>query len=281
MNSPEGRPKVSDDDVEFLFVTGSPRAGTTMMMDWFKQSIPGDKLWLRESGVPNLAHHIVCALEFERRNHSWGFDLVEDSARRTAIMGQTRNLILTLYGTYGWTPGMLIVDKEPYFAPDGLSFFLHLRELFPQMKTVCMLRNFRSVLSSMLRRSWGRGPFPRPNRISPFSYQFSNFENCVGDLLPGGADAPAVHQPIRWSLRRCCASYRSAVNNIHDLVNSGHPVIVLNYENLAEPDKVLRVLEGFTGIEFTCRYRFAECSQRFSRGRCRKNQSRSALSYCG
>jgi Sulfotransferase domain len=250
-----------NDDVEFLFVTGSPRAGTTMMMDWFKQSIPGDKLWLKESGVPNLAHHIVCALEFERRNHPWGFDLVEDPARRTAMMDQTRHLILTLYGTFGWTPGMRIVDKEPYFAPDGLSFFLHLRELFPQMKMICMLRNFHGVINSMLRRSWARGPFPRPNRISPFSYQLSNLENCLGDLAPGGADALTVQQPIRWSLRKCCASYRAAVNNIYDLAASGHQVVLLNYENLAEPDKVLRVLQRFTGIELSCRYRFAQCSQ--------------------
>jgi hypothetical protein len=49
-----------------------------MLMDWLQQSVPGEKLWLRESGVPNLAHHLVSVLEFERRNHAWGFDLVQD-----------------------------------------------------------------------------------------------------------------------------------------------------------------------------------------------------------
>jgi hypothetical protein len=248
-------------EIEFLWVTGPPRTGTTMMMDWLNQSIAGEKLWLRESGVPNLAHHILSALEFERRDHPWGFDLVQNSACRAVMVQQVRHLILKLYGTYGWRLGMKIIDKEPYFAPDGLSFFLHLRELFPEMKTLCMLRNFMGVINSMLRRSWGRGPFPRPNRISPFSYQFCNLDNCVGDLLPGGADAVTVYEPVRWSVRRCCVSYRNAINNVYDLVTGGHPVLLLNYEDLAESDKVIRILGKFTGLEFTCRYKFAECSQ--------------------
>jgi hypothetical protein len=126
-------------------------------------------------------------------------------------MNQIRRLVLSLYETYGWREGMRIIDKEPYVAPDGLSFFIHLREVFPRIRALCMLRGFRAVISSMLRRSWGRGPFPRPNRISPFSYQFSDFENCIGDLLPDGAETLTVHQPVGWSLQKCCASYRNAI----------------------------------------------------------------------
>jgi len=31
----------------------------------------------------------------------------------------------------------------------------------------------------------------------------------------------------------------------------------VSYENLADPDKVIRLLQRFTGIEFTCGYEFA------------------------
>ncbi len=252
---------MSTDKVEFLFITGLPRSGTTLMMDWLKEAIPGEKLWLRESGVPNLAHQILSAFEFERRNHPWGFDLVEDSAKRAEVMARARDLILALYRTYGWREGMRIVDKEPYFAPDGFVFVSHLQELFSQLKTVCMLRNFESTISSMLRRTWGRGPFPRPNRISPFSYQFSNLDNCIADMLPAGADAVTINQAAHWSLRKCCASYGNAVTNIHDLVRSGQRVLVLNYENLAEPEKVRALLGSFIGIELTGVYQFAERSR--------------------
>jgi hypothetical protein len=47
---------------------------------------------------------------------------------------------------------------------------------------------------------------------------------------------------------------------IHDLVANGHPVMVLNYEDLVDPARVLPALQRFIGIEFTASYQFVEPS---------------------
>ncbi len=247
---------MDDADSRIIFVSGLPRAGTSMTVAWLDQAIAEDHLWLKESGTLNLAHHMLCAMEFERRSHRWGFDLVRDTGRRSVALGHVRRLALDLYGSYGWRRGMPIVDKEPYFASDGPLFYSHLFELFPRLKLICMLRNPRSVISSMMQRPWARGPFPRLNRLSPFSHDTQTLDNCMVDVLPGGPDEPFIGRPGMWSLEKCCASYRSAVRAMDAVAASGRKVLILNYENLHDARTVQKVVEAHVEIDFTTGYTF-------------------------
>ena len=247
---------MANESPRLFFIGGPPRTGTTFFANWIQETWPDPKLWFRESGVTKIAHEMVCALDFNRRGHAWGFDSLDEANRkdRARLLGRIRRIAFHLYRSIADEPDATpawILDKDPIIFPDGADIYRHIREIFPGTRFLILIRDPRYVLNSMKRRDYTRPPYPRANVLSPYAFDAPWIDNvnCDVALPERGEGYGFLHEPAPWTFTKCCANLRNSINAIHGaLPDLGDQVRVVQYEDLGESDAVRAMIGDFTGV---------------------------------
>jgi hypothetical protein len=240
-----------------FFIGGPPRTGTTFFANWIQETWPDPKLWFRESGVTKMIHEMVCALDFNRRGHKWGFDALNSANQeeRVRLIARIRELAFDLYrsiaGESNDTGVPWILDKDPIIFPDGADIYRHIHEVFPETRFLILIRGYRYILNSMKRRDYTRPPYPRPNVLSPYAFGARWIENvnCDVEMPERGEGYGFLHEPAPWSFQKCCVNLRNSIDAVHDsLPDLGDQVRIVRYEDLGDSDAVRAMIGDFTGV---------------------------------
>ena len=129
-------------------VVGCPRSATSSVCRWLNAQ-PG-LVYASQSRILVCAHRLV--EEVER--------LKTLEANREAVLRMTRRLVYTYYASSWLCWRRILVDKEnlePVALPDGRygEFLRSVRELFPGMKLLFMIREPVATIWSITQRQWG------------------------------------------------------------------------------------------------------------------------------
>ena len=212
------------------------RSGTTLVARWLGEALPGPTTALRETGIALVGHQFLTVLEYNQRSHEFGFQIPGGSTLRTEAVRGVAGVLESLYRDRGHRPGNHLVDKQPYALGDTVEFYDHLYELFPDVRIIATVRTPEPTIASMRRRTWGRGPWPRPALISPVTPLLSLDENVMGDLNLDGSPAESgpADEERRWSLAKACLHYSRAVLGLAASVVPQRG-LVLEYDRLGDP----------------------------------------------
>lgn len=129
-------------------VTGSPRSGTSAMMDWLHSNKEVARFF--ESRILISAHRFYSEAErFE--------DLIHNMDSLTT---EIRKLVMKHYASQKLIFKKQLVEKEPlepiaFPDEDYASFLSNIRKMFPDLKLLFMIRNPINTIWSMMNRKWG------------------------------------------------------------------------------------------------------------------------------
>ena len=129
-------------------VTGCPRSGTSAILSWLNQNKGVVRFY--ESRILVSAHRFYSEIErFNNLNQNKEF-----------FLGEIRKLVLKYYDSKKLLIAKHLIDKEPlepiaFPDLDYALFLSNLREIFPDIKLLFMVRNPVETIWSMMNRKWG------------------------------------------------------------------------------------------------------------------------------
>ena len=193
----------------FTLVSGCPRTGTSALLWWLSEQ---DGVVARlESRILLTAH---AALKEAGR-----FGPLR--AGRASVVESTARSVLRFYAEDAWLWGRALVDKEPtepVAFPDGdyAGFLDHVRELFPEVRTILMTRHPVPTIWSMRQRSWGH--------------------------------SLAAGDPVEWSLPECLDVWKANAR-IAAARGGDAGTLVCRFEEMTtDPAGVSRAVADFVGL---------------------------------
>lgn len=244
-----------------FLIGGVPRSGTTLLIDWLREAWPGDKIWLKESGLTHLAYHTYRLYDFNAKNHPTGINFSLHGAQREEALRALQAWIITLYQIKsGNQTAHWILDKLPVFFQGGERYYQAMLDTFPEVRLVLMIRDAREVISSMRKRMWARGPFPKLNYMSPFiedAIAANYIDRHLCDSESHGAQPVSyLSEPGSWSFRKCCRNYAHAIRSVAKTVALHPDCLVVDYQDLANPTLIRNTLASYTDVQLGTPFTF-------------------------
>lgn len=242
----------------FLLISGIPRTGTTLMIKWLNTAWPDPKICLRESGITDLIYYNSRLLDFVRNDHDTGIDFVQNNSDRKLVLKSLSNWIIDIYKfKSNQDHANWILDKMPLMYPFSEDYYKSIVETFPEIKIIFLIRSPIQVISSMLLRTWTRGPYPKLNYMSPFiedQINFSEFDFRIDNNYK--SNEHYLNKPLSWSLRKCCRMYSNALEAIHSVVSLRKDWLLIDYQDLTNNKRVKKRIENQYDISLSSQYEF-------------------------
>jgi hypothetical protein len=195
---------------DMALITGCPRSGTTALLEWLNEH---DRVV-----AFNESRILIGSSYFwnEVRRHR----LLNNN--KSILAQMLRSLILSYYNHERCLWRKYLIEKSPLepitvYDEQYRTFLQNVRELFPLMKMVFMVRHPLTTIWSMRNRNWGRS------------------------LVSG--------ERYERDLKTCISIWKANANLLLDYVEAPHAYICKFERLISEPDNESRAIYAFLGLK--------------------------------
>lgn len=188
--------------MEIIITTGAERSGTSMTNRWIGEN---PNIFLK--GEYRFVETAVVALNFIKQQKRGG--RISDGQYEKSKQ-ELRNFLLNMYKHEGWDGKKIIADKHPCSEKFNKDMLVTIKELFPEVKFVYMLRDGYDVVKSCCQKEWDR---KEKRKLSP---------------------------------DECCKKWNTVINTTYEWAKKN--ALIVRYEDMAKAETKEKVSE-YLGIK--------------------------------